>query len=179
MVFTVGVAGHLGGQSRPELETKRSGKVEDADAGVGQLDGHGLELRQLIVHQPLAVALHCLADFAVNEAQLLGDQGLAEARADAAVLTKVFTCEVVMPPTSVARSVVAFTDEKIDAERSAVKVLLDKRVDGLIVSPSSGMVADHLLDVLAMPRPLVLFDRALPGLDCDWVTSESPPPPPS
>ncbi|MEZ5089844.1 MAG: LacI family DNA-binding transcriptional regulator [Micropruina sp.] len=65
--------------------------------------------------------------------------------------------------------ILANTDEKIDAERSAVKVLLDKRVDGLIVSPSSGMVADHLLDVLAMPRPLVLFDRALPGLDCDWV----------
>ncbi len=68
--------------------------------------------------------------------------------------------------------ILANTDEKVEAERTAVKVMLDKRVDGLIVSPSSGTASEHLLEVLAMPRPLVLMDRALPTLDCDWVGAD-------
>lgn len=68
--------------------------------------------------------------------------------------------------------ILANTDEKIDAERAAVKVFLDKRVDGFIVSPASGMAATHLDEILQMPRPLVLVDRCLPGLDCDWVGAD-------
>ncbi|MFT4218554.1 MAG: LacI family DNA-binding transcriptional regulator [Micropruina sp.] len=68
--------------------------------------------------------------------------------------------------------ILANTDEKLEAERSAVKVFLDKRVDGFIVTPSSGMVSTHLDEILQMPRPLVLIDRFLPGLDCDWVGAD-------
>lgn len=68
--------------------------------------------------------------------------------------------------------ILANTDEKLDAERSAVKVFLDKRVDGFIVTPASGMVSTHLEEIPRMPRPLVLVDRFLPGLDCDWVGAD-------
>lgn len=68
--------------------------------------------------------------------------------------------------------ILANTDEKIEAEHAAVKVFLDKRVDGFIVTPSSGMVSTHLTDILQMPRPLVLIDRFLPGLACDWVGAD-------
>ncbi len=68
--------------------------------------------------------------------------------------------------------ILANTDEKIEAEQAAVKVFLDKRVDGLIVTPASGMVSTHLNEILQMPRPLVLIDRFLPGLDCDWVGAD-------
>ncbi len=64
------------------------------------------------------------------------------------------------------------TDEKIDLERAALGTLLDKRVDGLIVASSTGMAVDHLQDALDMQRPLVLLDRSLPGLVCDWVGAD-------
>jgi len=69
--------------------------------------------------------------------------------------------------------ILANTDEKIDAERAAVEVFLNKRVDGLIVAPSSGTESEHLRAVQAMARPLVLLDRSLPDLDCDWVGTDS------
>lgn len=68
--------------------------------------------------------------------------------------------------------ILANTDEKVEAERAAVKVFLDKRVDGFIVTPASGMVSTHLDEIVRMPRPLVLVDRFLPGLDCDWVGAD-------
>lgn len=68
--------------------------------------------------------------------------------------------------------ILANTDEKLQAERAAVKVFLDKRVDGFIVSPSSGMVSNHLDEILQMPRPLVLIDRFLPAPESDWVGAD-------
>lgn len=64
------------------------------------------------------------------------------------------------------------TDEKLDLERAALSTLLDKRVDGLIVAPCTGTVSDHLQDALDMNRALVLLDRNLPELDCDWVGAD-------
>ena len=61
------------------------------------------------------------------------------------------------------------TDEKLDLEREALTTLLDKRVDGLIVAPSTGTASDHLQDALDMNRSVVLLDRSLPNLDCDWI----------
>lgn len=64
------------------------------------------------------------------------------------------------------------TDEKLDLERAALSTLLDKRVDGLIVAPSTGTAFDHLQDALDMNRALVLLDRSLPELTCDWVGAD-------
>jgi LacI family transcriptional regulator len=61
------------------------------------------------------------------------------------------------------------TDEDRVAEVEAVRVLLDKRVDGLIVAPASSLETEHLRDVHHSGRPLVLLDRKAQGLDVDTV----------
>jgi LacI family transcriptional regulator len=64
------------------------------------------------------------------------------------------------------------TSEDVDAEIDAVRVLLDKRVDGLIVAPASSGKTDHLHDVYESGRPLVLLDRRIEGLDVDVVEAD-------
>lgn len=61
------------------------------------------------------------------------------------------------------------TDEDTAVEVDAVRVLLDKRVDGLIVAPASSVETQHLRRVHESGRPLVLLDRKAPGLDVDTV----------
>jgi len=63
------------------------------------------------------------------------------------------------------------TDEELDAEVDAVHVLLDKRVDGLIVAPCTAWSTAHLAEVTASGRPLVLLDRRLDDLGVDAVQS--------
>jgi len=57
------------------------------------------------------------------------------------------------------------TSEDVQAEVDAVRVLLDKRVDGLIVAPASSFETEHLRRVDESGRPLVLLDRRVPGLE--------------
>jgi LacI family transcriptional regulator len=64
------------------------------------------------------------------------------------------------------------TDEERAAEVEAVQVLLDKRVDGLIVAPASSLETQHLRHVQDSGRPLVLLDRAAGALQADTVTVE-------
>ncbi|MEC3851433.1 LacI family DNA-binding transcriptional regulator [Paenarthrobacter ureafaciens] len=59
------------------------------------------------------------------------------------------------------------TDEEKQAEVDAVRVLLDKRVDGLIVAPASSTDFPHLREVQESGRPLVLLDRAAEGLEVE------------
>lgn len=59
------------------------------------------------------------------------------------------------------------TDEDIDLEREAVRVLLSNRVDGLIVSPTSSVEVDHLTAARDMGCPFVLLDRRVPVLNAD------------
>lgn len=67
----------------------------------------------------------------------------------------------------------ANTDEDVTAERAAVKTLLDKHVDGLIVSPASTADAAHLKAAHTSGCPVVLLDRRAPGLPCDSVTVDN------
>ena len=57
------------------------------------------------------------------------------------------------------------TSENVQTEIDAVRVLLDKRVDGLIVAPASSFHIEHLRRVDDSGRPLVLLDRRVPGLE--------------
>jgi len=57
------------------------------------------------------------------------------------------------------------TSEDVQAEVDAVRVLLDKRVDGLIVAPASNFETQHLRRVDESGRPLVLLDRRVPALE--------------
>ncbi len=68
--------------------------------------------------------------------------------------------------------ILANTDENVEAERAAVQVFLDKRVDGLIVASTTRSDSAHLLDVVRMDRPLVLFDRRPDGVEADWVGTD-------
>src|SRR6476620_3970934 len=61
------------------------------------------------------------------------------------------------------------TDENTTAEMDAVRVLLDKRVDGLIVAPASSVETEHLRRVHESGRPLVLLDRSADGLAVETV----------
>ena len=66
--------------------------------------------------------------------------------------------------------ILANSGERIEAEKAAVRLLIGKRVDGLIVTPSESRDISHLRDVHRSGRPLALLDRALPDLDVDTVT---------
>lgn len=61
------------------------------------------------------------------------------------------------------------SDEEATAEAKAISVQLAKRVDGLLVAPASSIDAANLRSVVDAGRPLVLFDRAVPGLEVDTV----------
>ena len=64
------------------------------------------------------------------------------------------------------------SDEKVEIEQEAVRVMLDKRVDGIIVAPCSSAAEDnpHLTQILADGRALMLFDRSIEGLDVETVS---------
>ncbi|WP_455835887.1 LacI family DNA-binding transcriptional regulator [Pseudarthrobacter siccitolerans] len=68
--------------------------------------------------------------------------------------------------------ILANTDEERAAEVDAVQVLLDKRVDGLIVAPASSTETDHLQRVYESGRPLVLLDRAARGLPAEVIAAD-------
>jgi LacI family transcriptional regulator len=56
--------------------------------------------------------------------------------------------------------ILANSDENVDKERAAVAVLLEKKVDGLIVAPASPGETGHLAEVIDAGVPIVLFDRS-------------------
>lgn len=64
------------------------------------------------------------------------------------------------------------TDEDIAAERKAVETLIEKRVDGMIVVPSTAVVHDHLEPKRLGGTPVVLIDRRLEGVRMTSVTTD-------
>ncbi len=68
--------------------------------------------------------------------------------------------------------IIANSGEELDAEKSAVDLLIGKRVDGLIVTPARCDRMEHLRDIRRVGVPLVLFDRSIPELGVDSVTGD-------
>ncbi len=66
--------------------------------------------------------------------------------------------------------ILANSGEELEAEKAAVRLLIGKRVDGLIVSPSDAREIAHLRDIGRSGRPLALLDRALEDFHVDTVT---------
>ena len=64
------------------------------------------------------------------------------------------------------------TDEKPEREQAYLRLLMGRRVDGLIVAPSSGN-ADLLRSAIESGLPVVLLDRSIPGLTADVVLSDN------
>ena len=67
--------------------------------------------------------------------------------------------------------ILANSGEAVDAEKAALKVLIGKRVDGLIVAPADNRDVAHLRDIVRSRRPLALFDREIAGLAVDTVVT--------
>jgi len=58
------------------------------------------------------------------------------------------------------------TDENVDKERHYLDVLLDKRVDGFVVTPSGGN-QEYYQELLTSGIPISFVDRWLPGIEVD------------
>lgn len=62
--------------------------------------------------------------------------------------------------------------EDVDAEKAAIRTLLAKRVDGLIVSPAMENDIEHLQEVALSDRPLALLDRGTAAFPVDTVIAD-------
>ena len=67
------------------------------------------------------------------------------------------------------------SDEDPSQERAAVQLLIEKRVDGIIVAPAELEQPEHLEAVIRDGTPVVLLDRAIPGLAADSVVVDNVP----
>ena len=64
------------------------------------------------------------------------------------------------------------TDEDIEVERQAIENLLEKKVDGLIVTPATVATHDHLSERALRGTPVVLIDRRLDSVRLSSVTTD-------
>lgn len=62
--------------------------------------------------------------------------------------------------------------EDVSAEKEAIRTLLAKRVDGLIVSPAKESDVEHLREVASSGRPLALLDRGVEAFEVDTVIAD-------
>lgn len=68
--------------------------------------------------------------------------------------------------------VMAGTEYDINLEKAAIEVLLSRRVDALIVSPSHRAVTEHLHSAQDAGVPIVLWERRVNGLNVPVVQSD-------
>jgi LacI family transcriptional regulator len=67
----------------------------------------------------------------------------------------------------------ANADEDPATERAAVRTLIEKRVDGLIIAPASTLEVPHLVELKTHGVPVVQLDRAIDGIDADAVVVDN------
>lgn len=65
------------------------------------------------------------------------------------------------------------SDEDLPTERTAVHVLFEKRVDGLIIAPAASHHGEHLAELIDRGLPIVLIDRSVAGLPADSVVVDN------
>ncbi|MBO4270464.1 LacI family DNA-binding transcriptional regulator [Microbispora triticiradicis] len=72
-------------------------------------------------------------------------------------------------------TIVLSTYEDLDEEIAATNVLIDKRVDGMIIASAAvgGRDVGHIKEALNRGVPVVLVDRAVPSLDLDAVVIDN------
>lgn len=69
--------------------------------------------------------------------------------------------------------ILANTDEDLAAEVATVGLFVDKRVDGMIVSPTSSIETAHLARARDAGCPIVLLDRRIPALGADTIAIDN------
>jgi LacI family transcriptional regulator len=65
------------------------------------------------------------------------------------------------------------SQDDADAEARAVRVFLERRVDGIIMAPSADSSRTTVPQILAARIPLALIDRPMPEAACDQVYAEN------
>ena len=68
VICSLAVVDQLFCNGSTDIEPEPASHIEDANDGICQLHLQHGEVRQLVVHQQLSVALHCFTHFAVNKA---------------------------------------------------------------------------------------------------------------
>lgn len=69
--------------------------------------------------------------------------------------------------------ILANTDDRIDLERAAVQVLVEKQVEGIVISPTSVLDIEHLKRAQDRGVALVLLDRSVEVLHADAVVIDN------
>lgn len=64
------------------------------------------------------------------------------------------------------------SEESTDIESSSLQLMINRKVDGLIISPV-GLEANHLVAISQKNIPVVLLDRYFPDLNIPFVTSDN------
>jgi LacI family transcriptional regulator len=64
------------------------------------------------------------------------------------------------------------SEENTEIEQTSLQLMLNRKVDGLIISPV-GLEVSHLKDIAKRNVPMVLLDRYFPDLDIPFVTSDN------
>lgn len=64
------------------------------------------------------------------------------------------------------------SEENTEIEKTITRIMLERKVDGLIISPV-GLEVTHLANIIKKKIPLVLLDRYFPDLKVSYVTSDN------
>ncbi len=64
------------------------------------------------------------------------------------------------------------SEESTELESSSLQLMLNRKVDGLIISPV-GLEVSHLIEISQKDIPIVLLDRYFPNLNIPFVTSDN------
>lgn len=64
------------------------------------------------------------------------------------------------------------SEENTEIEVDSIKLLTDRKIDGLIISPV-GQRVDHLKEVYNRNIPIILIDRFFPDIDLPFITSDN------
>lgn len=70
------------------------------------------------------------------------------------------------------RLMLANSDEQLALEQEAARLMVENRVDGVIVAPCTENRTEHLADIVTAGRQLLLFDRYLSGLEAEAVCAD-------
>ena len=69
--------------------------------------------------------------------------------------------------------ILANSDDNLDVERNAVRILLAKQIEGIVVSPTSVIDVAHLKQAQDQGVPVVILDRHSDVLDADTVVVDN------
>jgi LacI family transcriptional regulator len=65
--------------------------------------------------------------------------------------------------------VMAFTSDEVGKQTSVVRAMMEHRLDGIVISPAKGTIAQDLAPLVRSAAPFVMVTRRLRDVSCDYV----------